>query len=75
MTDNSRGKNYNNIVVFSYSTKRITALLSSVVLESIDVLLHRIEIDFDEELSREDSLYSSSLQSRRNIFSKNFING
>lgn len=73
MTGNSRRKNYKNIVVFSYFTKRKTALLSSVVLESIAaVLLHGIEIDFDEALLREDLLYSSSLQPRCNIFSKSF---
>lgn len=36
-----------------------------------NVLLHRIEIDLDEESLRGDSMYSS-VQSRHNIFSESF---
>lgn len=61
VTASSRRKNYKNIIVFSYFTERKTAQCSSVVLKRIPVLLHRIEIDLDEDSSREDSLYSSSV--------------
>lgn len=72
MTANSRRKNYKNIVVFGYFTERKTASRSSMVSEGIAVLLHRIEIDLDEESSRGDSIYSSSVQSICHIFSKSF---
>lgn len=71
MTASSRRRNYKNTVVFSYFSEK-NSQCSSVVLESVAVLLHRIEIDLDEESSREDLLCSSSVQSRRNIFSKSF---
>lgn len=43
-----------------------------MVSEGIAVLLDRIEIDLDKESSRGDSMCSSSVQCRCNIFSKGF---
>lgn len=71
MTANSGRKQYKNIVIFGYFIERETAQCSSVVLGGITVLLHRIEIDLDEESSKGDSVYSSG-QPRYNVFSNSF---